>query len=55
VTSPFVRFLISLVLAAGVAAGATLGLAWFWTAIGGGTMSVHGWIALTLGVWGRWA
>lgn len=30
----------------------TLGLAAYWRAIGGGQMSVHGWIAMGLGVLG---
>ena len=51
-TSRRVRFLLSLGLAALVAAGATAGLGLFWGAIGGGAMSVHGWIAMALGIFG---
>jgi len=48
----FVRVLLSLCLAAIIAGGATWGLSVFWFAIGGGAMSVHGWIAMGLGVIG---
>lgn len=51
-TSKVVRFLLSLGLAALIAAGATWALSLFWRAIGGGAMSVHGWIAMALGVIG---
>lgn len=44
------RFLLALVLAVAIAAVATLGLAGYWRLIGGGPMSVHGWIAMGLGV-----
>ena len=43
---PARRFLIRLALAVAISAGAT------WALIGGGAMSVHGWIALGLGVLG---
>ena len=46
------RFLLSLGLAVVIAAVATLGLAGYWRLIGGGPMSVHGWIAMGLGVLG---
>ena len=46
------RFLIRLTLAVVIGAGATCALGVFWTLIGGGAMSVHGWIALGLGVLG---
>lgn len=46
------RFLLLLSLSLFVAAVATLGLGLFWIAIGGGAMSVHGWIAMGLGVLG---
>ncbi|RYG07041.1 MAG: hypothetical protein EON96_22205 [Caulobacteraceae bacterium] len=35
-----------------VAAVLTLALSWTWQAIGGGRLSLHGWIALGLGVLG---
>lgn len=47
-----VRLLASLVIAAVIAAGMTWGVGLAWTAIGGGAMSLHGWIALTLGIAG---
>ena len=46
------RFLLALGLAVVIAAVATLALAGYWRLIGGGPMSVHGWIALGLGVLG---
>lgn len=46
------RFALSFGLAVVIAAASTLGLAGLWRLIGGGTMSVHGWIALGLGVLG---
>ena len=46
------RFLLALGLAVVIAAVATLGLAGYWRLIGGGSMSVHGWIAMGLGVLG---
>jgi len=46
------RFMMLLGLACLIAGVATLGLGLFWIAIGGGTMSVHGWIAMGLGVLG---
>lgn len=46
------RFLMLLGLSMFVAAGLTFGLGLFWVAIGGGAMSVHGWIAMGLGVLG---
>lgn len=50
--SALVRFLLNLLLALLVAAVATWGLAAVWRAIGGGDLSVHGWIALSLGIVG---
>lgn len=47
-----IRFLVRLGLAAAIAAGATLALGLTWTAIGGGAMSVHGWVALGIGIFG---
>ena len=47
-----VRVLRSLALACLIAAVATAALGWFWIAIGGGAMSIHGWIAMGLGVLG---
>ena len=44
------RFLLALGLAVAIAAVAVLGLAAYWRLIGGGPMSVHGWIAMGLGV-----
>jgi hypothetical protein len=46
------RLLLRLLIACGIAGGATWGLGWTWTAIGGGALPIHGWIALTLGVLG---
>ena len=46
------RFLLALGLAVVIAAVATLALAGYWRLIGGGPMSVHGWIAMGLGVLG---
>ena len=46
------RFLRNLGLACAVAVLSTLAISWSWSAIGGGAMSVHGWIALSLGVVG---
>ena len=51
-TSRIVRFMLSLGLALLIAAVCTLGLSLFWKAIGGGDMSIHGWIAMGLGVLG---
>lgn len=47
-----VRFALNLLLALFISAVATLALSWAWAAIGGGAMSVHGWIALAVGVLG---
>jgi cation transporter-like permease len=47
-----VRFLVRLVLAAAIAAVGTWGLGAVWVAIGGGPLSIHGWIAMTLGILG---
>lgn len=47
-----IRFLLLLSASLLIAAIATLGLGLFWIAIGGGAMSVHGWIAMGLGVLG---
>jgi hypothetical protein len=44
------RFLLALGLAVAIAAVAVLGLAGYWRLIGGGPMSIHGWIAMGLGV-----
>ncbi|MGH7018582.1 MAG: hypothetical protein ACREEY_01805 [Brevundimonas sp.] len=44
------RFLLALGLAVVIAAVTTLGLAGYWRLIGGGPMSIHGWIAMGLGV-----
>ncbi len=50
--SRIVRFVMLLGLSMFVAAVLTFGLGLFWIAIGGGAMSVHGWIAMGLGVLG---
>ncbi|WP_292094603.1 hypothetical protein [Brevundimonas sp.] len=47
-----VRFLLFLGLAAGIAGGATWGFNTLWRAVGDGEMSLHGWIALGLGIAG---
>lgn len=47
-----VRFLLRLLLAVVIAAAATWGVSAFWFAIGGGPLSIHGWIAMILGVLG---
>ena len=46
------RLIGNLLLAAGVAIAATLGIGVAWAAIGGGDLPVHGWIALLLGIFG---
>ena len=51
-SSRIVRFVLSLLLAGLIAGIGTWALGLFWIAIGGGTMSVHGWIALSLGILG---
>ena len=50
--SGLTRFLLNLLLALLVAAVATWGLAAVWRAIGGGKLTMHGWIALSLGILG---
>lgn len=51
--SRVVRFLLALLLSMLVAAGATLALNLVWVRVlGGGEMSIHGWIALGLGLFG---
>jgi hypothetical protein len=47
-----VRFIGRLAVALAVAGGFTLFLAWFWRLIGGGSLSLHGWIAMGLGIAG---
>lgn len=47
-----VRLLLALLVAGFVAACATALLALVWTAIGGADLTMHGWIALSLGVVG---
>lgn len=47
-----VRFGLALLLSLLGAAIVTFGMNWLWRAIGGGPMSVHGWIALGLGMFG---
>lgn len=46
------RFFRNLTIALVVAGASTLLLAWTWGVVGGGAMSVHGWIALGLGLLG---
>lgn len=50
--SRFVRFLLIASLAGLIAAIITWLLGATWTAIGGGPMSIHGWIAMALGIIG---
>jgi len=47
-----IRLLSPIGLACAIAAACTLGLGWFWRLIGGGALSVHGWIAMGLGILG---
>lgn len=51
-TSRAARFALSTGLAVVISVAATLGLGLTWTAIGGGAMSLHGWIALGIGIIG---
>lgn len=51
-TSRLARFALSTGLAVVISVAATLGLGLIWTAIGGGAMSLHGWIALGIGIFG---
>lgn len=51
-TRRLVRFVLLLLLSLVIAAGITVAFNATWLAIGGGEMSVHGWIALGLGVFG---
>lgn len=51
-TSRLARFGLALLLSVLTAAAATFGANWMWTAIDGAPMSVHGWIALGLGLFG---
>lgn len=51
-TSRLARFALSTGLAVVISVAATLGLGLTWTAIGGGAMSLHGWIALGIGILG---
>ena len=46
------RLLFNTLIAAAVAAAATLAISWFWRLIGGGELTPHGWIALSLGIFG---
>ncbi|NJC40591.1 divalent metal cation (Fe/Co/Zn/Cd) transporter [Brevundimonas alba] len=48
---PF-RLIGSLLVAAAIAAGATVVISVLWAAIGGGDLPLHGWIALLIGVFG---
>lgn len=46
------RFALRTILACVFAGLATWGLGLFWTAIGGGALPLHGWIAMAIGVGG---
>lgn len=50
--SHFQRFCIYALIALVLSAVATWGLGLFWVAIGGGSLPLHGWIAMGLGVAG---
>lgn len=50
--SKLIRFFVLLGIALAIATLATAAMGWLWLAMGGGTMSVHGWIALGLGMAG---
>ncbi|HEX8471534.1 MAG TPA: hypothetical protein VF633_10505 [Brevundimonas sp.] len=50
--SRVLRLLSSFTLACGIAAVSTVGLAGFWKLIGGGALTIHGWIAMGLGILG---
>ena len=50
--SKLVRFFVFLGIALVIATLTTAAMGWLWLAMGGGTMSVHGWIALGLGMAG---
>ena len=47
---PVVRFLLKLALFVAITALSTWGIAAAWAAIGGEAVSIHGWIAMGLGV-----
>lgn len=49
---PRLRNLMLVLLALALAAGATWAITLLWTRIGGGPMTLHGWIALGLGLTG---
>lgn len=50
--SPTVRLWLLTLLALLLSGAATWGLGLFWTAIGGGALPLHGWIAMGLGITG---
>ncbi len=51
--NPAVRFLLAVLVTALAAVGATLALYWIWTEVmDGAQVSIHGWIAMGLGVLG---
>lgn len=51
--NPAVRFLLAVLVTALAAVGATLALYWIWTELlDGAQVSIHGWIALGLGLFG---
>jgi hypothetical protein len=50
--SPLLRLARNLLLAIVIAGAGTWGVAAVWRSIGGGDLSVHGWIALSLGIAG---
>ena len=49
---PILRPVLPTLFALGVSALATWALGRFWSAIGGGTLPLHGWIAMGLGILG---
>ncbi|MBU1345915.1 MAG: hypothetical protein KKA16_03070 [Alphaproteobacteria bacterium] len=50
--APVLRPLLRTLLALAISALATWALGLFWTAIGGGDLPLHGWIAMALGITG---
>ena len=55
-SSKLARLLLGLVIALLIAGATTLALNWVWTdLLGGGEMTIHGWIALGLGMFGTCA
>tara|TARA_R110002012_G_scaffold317487_1_gene534045 strand:- start:105910 stop:106170 length:261 start_codon:yes stop_codon:yes gene_type:complete len=52
VASPIRSRLVAVLVTVALTAVTTAGLGRFWSAIGGGPLSLHGWIAMTLGIGG---